>query len=277
MRTGLRASNTNTRLHQIYRALIIPFVAEGTGVLVSSSSDESSEELLALALAACAFLAGGVLTAGVLDGSSSSELLSSEDEDSAVLLAGVFAAEVGVCFAAFPLVTAGLAGVFFTSVSESELSDESELLLSAFFTAGFATGLTAAALGVTVAFTFFSSSLELSSSLLLDLAVVLLAGAEGLAAEAGLLAVAAGFGVSSSESELSVSESELLPAALAAGFAGVAGLETGVVAAAAFFCGSSSDELSESELLSAGLAAGVDLAEVATGLGLDTGVAAAFF
>lgn len=264
--------------------LCVPFVAEVTGVLVSSSSDESSEELLALALAAGAFLAGGVLTAGVLtagvlDGSSSSELLSSEDEDSAVFLAGVFAAEVGVCFAAFPLATAGLAGVFFTSVSESELSDESELLLSAFFTAGLAA---AAALGVTVAFTFFSSSLELSSSLLLDLAVVLLAGAGGLAAEAGLLAgaAAAGFGllaagVSSSESELSVSESELLPAGLAAGFAGVAGLDTSVVAA--FFCGSSSDELSESELLSAGLAAGVDLAEVATGLGLDTGVVVVAF
>lgn len=244
-RTGLRASSTkNTRWYEIYRVLIIPFVAEVTGVLVASSSsdEESSEELLsALALAACVFVGGGVFTAGVLDCSSSSELLSLEDEDSAVFLAGVFAAEVGVCVVAFPLATTGLAGVFLASISESELSDESELLLSAFFAlTGVTAGLAAAALGVTVVFTCFSSSLELSESLL-DSAVALLAGAGGLAAEAGLFVglrvlAAAGLGVlaagaSSSESELSVSESELLPAGLAAGLAGVPGLDTGVVAA----------------------------------------------
>lgn len=225
--------------------LCLPFV-EVTGVLaVSSSSDEeSSDELLsALGVAACGFFAGGVFTVGVLAGcSSSSELLSLEDEDSAGFLAGVFAAEVGVFTAAFALATAALAGVFLGSVSESELSDDAELLLSAFFAlAGVETDLAGvfAALGVEVVFT--SSSSELSESLLLDSAAGFLAGAGGLATGAELTAILVFLAAGVSSSEL-LSDSELLSAGFAAGLdvalaadaglAGVtAGLDFGVVTA----------------------------------------------
>lgn len=197
------------------------------GVFSSSSSDEElSDELLSgfgFAVAVGVLFAAGAVFTGAFVVSSSSELSSLEDDDSAAFEMGVFAVEAGVLgVALFPLVTAGLAGVLLGgSASESELSEESELLLSAFFVLfGVTAGLEVAA-GFRLVFS--SSSLELSESLLLDWVAGL--DAVGVALDAvGVATLAAGVelavedarlpvvvaGASSSESELSLSESELL-------------------------------------------------------------------
>lgn len=192
------------------------------GVFTSSSSsdEELSDELLSgfgFAVAVgMLFAAGVVFTGAFVVSSSSSELSSLEDDDSAAFETGVFNVEAGVLgVAVFPLVTAGLAGVVLeASASESELSEESELLCSAFLVlVGVTAGLETAA-----GFPLLSSSLELSVPLLLDSAAgldtvgvaALAVGVELAVEDAGLAVLVAG--VSSSESELSLSESELLSA-----------------------------------------------------------------
>lgn len=215
----------NIEIKNIYKHDIsLPFAGVAVGVLgvftTSSSSDEElSEELLSgfcFAAEAGVLFAAGVVFTGALVVSSSSSELSSLDDDSAAFETGVFA--VGVLGVA-ALVTVGLAGVVF-GASSSELSEESELLLSAFFLlVGVTAGLAVAA-GFPLVFS--SSSLELSESLLLDLAagldavgvaldtvgLALAVGVELAVEDAGLAFLAAG--VSSSESELS--ELELLSA-----------------------------------------------------------------
>lgn len=279
------------------------------GVFTSSSSsdEELSDELLSgfdfavavgVPFAAGVLFAAGVPFAGAFVVSSSSELSSLEDDDSAAFETGVFA--VGVLGVAV-LAAGGLAGIFFgASASESELSEESELLLSAFFvlvgvTAGFA-------LAAGFCLVFSSSSLELSELLPLDSAAGLDAlgvaalGAVGVAAldalgvaaldAVGVAALAVGvefalegagltvFVAGVSSSELSLSELELL---LAGWDLGGAALAAG--GAAAFFGGSSSsEELSESELLSAGFDGVLGVTAVlgvAAGLGVVLGVWAA--
>lgn len=192
------------------------------GVFTSSSSsdEELSDELLSgfgFAAEAGVLFAAGVVFTGALVVSSSSSELSSLDDDSAAFETGVFAVGVLGVVALF-FVTVGLAGVVF-GASSSELSEESELLLSAFLLVGVTAGLAVAA-GFPLVFS--SSSLELSESLLLDLAagldavgvvldavgLALAVGVELAVEDAGLAFLAAG--VSSSESELS--ELELLSA-----------------------------------------------------------------
>lgn len=158
----------------------------------SSSDEELSDELISgFAVAVGLLFAAGVVFDGAfVVSSSSSELSSLEDDDSAAFETGVFDAEAGVLgVAVFPLVTAGLAGVVLgASASESELSEESELLLSAFLVL----------VGVT-------AGLEMAAGV-----VAFAVGVARAVEDAGLTVLVAG--VSSSESELSLSESELLSA-----------------------------------------------------------------
>lgn len=125
----------------------------------SSEEEESSDELLAslvLGLAAGVVLGVAVgFTAFLL--ASSSELLSSEEEDSAALVGFVAltAEVVALGVAGFPLVRAGLAGVVLAvsvSTSESELSEESELLSAAFLAEAGVSAFTAAGLGAAARF-----------------------------------------------------------------------------------------------------------------------------
>lgn len=253
----------------------LPFAEVTVGVLgvftsSSSSDEELSDELLSsfgfAAVAGVLFAAGVVFTGALIVSSSSSELSSLEDDSFAVFETGVFAVEAGVFaveagvlgVAVFPLVTAGLAGVVLgASTSESELSEESELLLSAFLLlVGVTAGLEVAA-GFPLVFSS-SSSLELSEPLLDWLVALDTVGVAAFAAgverveDAGFTVLVAG--VSSSESELSLSESELLSAGLD-GVLGVTadfGVATGlgvlfsVAVWAAGLAGASSSELSES-------------------------------